>query len=208
MPNLVIYNQQGEQVGQIEAPASLFKAPLKKGALYHTVVSQTARQRQGTASTRTRSQVRGGGSKPWPQKGTGRARHGSIRSPIWTGGGVTFGPQPRNFGYKVPKKVRRAALSTALSSKNKQGKVLVMEGITLDRPHTKGVVSMLNSLKVEGKALFVTARPDHNLIKSARNIPGVSTTFSQQLNVLDILNHDYLIFTREALQRLEEVYGG
>lgn len=207
MPNLVIYNQQGEQVGQVEAPANLFKAPLKKGALYHTVISQAARQRQGTASTKTRGQVRGGGSKPWSQKGTGRARHGSIRSPIWAGGGIAFGPQPRNFGYKVPKKVRRAALRTALSIKNNQGKVLVMEEITLDRPHTRGVVNMLDSLKVEGKALLVTARPDHNLIKSTRNLPGINTTFSQQLNVLDILNHDYLIFTREALQKLEEVYG-
>ncbi|NMA91600.1 MAG: 50S ribosomal protein L4 [Firmicutes bacterium] len=208
MPKLAIYNQQGEQVGQIAPPAALFKAPLKKGALYHTAVSQAARQRQGSATTKTRGQVRGGGSKPWPQKGTGRARHGSIRSPLWVGGGVTFGPQPRDFGYKVPKKVRRAALSTALSAKNKGGKVLVLEELTLDRPHTKGVASLLKSLNVTGKVLFVTAEPDQNLIKSARNIPGVTVTFSRLLNVLAILNHDYLVFTREGLQQLEEVYGG
>jgi len=208
MPKIAIYNQQGEQVGQIEPPANLFGAPFRKGVVYHTVVSQAARQRQGNASTRTRSQVRGGGSKPWPQKGTGRARHGSTRSPIWVGGGITFGPQPRNFGYKVPKKVRRAALSSALSAKNEEGKVLVMDAITLDRPHTKGIINILESLKVAGKALFVTALPDHKLIKSTRNIPGVGATFYQLLNVLDILNYDYLIFTKEALQQLEEVYGG
>lgn len=208
MSKLAIYNQQGEQVGQIEPPAVLFEAPLKKGALYHAAICQAARQRLGCASTKIRSQVRGGGSKPWPQKGTGRARHGSTRSPIWTGGGVTFGPQPRSYGYKVPKKVRRAALNTALSAKNKQGKVLVVENITLDRPHTREVANLLVSLKVAGKTLFVTARPDGNLIKSVRNIPGIDATFSQLLNVLDVLNHDYLIFTSEALRQLEEVYGG
>lgn len=208
MPKLSLYNGDGEQVDEIEVQASLFGAPLKKGALYQTAVSQAARRRQGTASSKDRSEVRGGGSKPWPQKGTGRARHGSIRSPIWTGGGVTFGPHPRDFGTKVPKKMRRAALRTALTDKVNEGKLLVVDDFAIDSPRTKKVAALLDKLKVSGGALIVSAEADLNLIKSARNLPRVKTILARQLNVLDILTYNYLVMSREALQQVEEVFGG
>ena len=126
MPRLALYNRNGEQVGEMDVQEGLFDAPMKKGALYHTAVTQAARRRQGTAASRDRSEVRGGGSKPWPQKGTGRARHGSSRSPVWVGGGTVFGPHPREYGYNVPKKMRRAALRSILSDKVREGKLMVV----------------------------------------------------------------------------------
>ncbi len=208
MPKLALYNQSGEPVGEMEVPAALFDAPLKEAVVYQTAVAQAARRKQRTASTRTRAEVRGGGAKPWPQKGTGRARHGSIRSPLWKGGGIVFGPRPRPYTLRVPKKVRRAALYAVLSEKARRGQVLVVEEITLNEPRTKAVAGILKSLKAAGSALIVTARPDRNLIKSARNLPGVKTTLAEQLNVLDLLNCEHLILTREALTRVEEVFAG
>lgn len=207
MPKLTLYNRDGEQVSEVEVQAGLFDAPLKKGALYHTAVAQRARRRQGTASTKGRGFVRGGGAKPWPQKGTGRARHGSTRSPIWVGGAVTFGPHPRSFGYRVPKKIRRAALCSILSSKVREGKLVVVDDFKIEQPQTKDVVSLLRNLNVFAGALIVTAQPAPNVIKSARNLPGVNTITAAQLNVLDILNHDYIIFSREALEKVQEVFG-
>lgn len=207
MPKLAMYNQKGEPVGEMNVPAALFDAPLKEGAVYQTAVAQAAARRQGTASTKTRSEVRGGGTKPWPQKGTGRARHGSIRSPIWKGGGIVFGPQPRSYGFRVPKKVRRAALHAVLSEKARNGQILVVEEIVLPEPKTKTVAGILESLNAAGSALIVTAQPDQNLIKSARNLPGVKTTLARQLNVLDLLSYEYLVLTREALSAVEEVFG-
>ncbi len=208
MPKLSLYNRDGEQVDEIEVQASLFGAPLNKGALYQTAVSQAARRRQGTASTKDRSEVRGGGDKPWPQKGTGRARHGSIRSPIWVGGGVTFGPKPRDYKKAVPKKMRRAALKSALSDKFNEGKLVVVDDFAIDAPKTKQMVAMLEHLKVGGGVLVVNAQPDINVIKAARNLPRVRTILARQLNVLDILNHNYLVMSRDALQQVEEVFGG
>jgi len=208
MPKLSLYNRDGEQVDEIEVQASLFGAPLKKGALYQTAVSQAARRRQGTASTKDRSEVRGGGDKPWPQKGTGRARHGSVNSPIWVGGGVTFGPKPRDYHKTVPKKMRRAALKSALSDKYNEGKLVVVDDFAIDAPKTKQMAAMLDHLKVDSGALVVNALSDDNVIKAARNLPKVKTILARQLNVLDILNHDYLVMSKDALEQVEEVFGG
>jgi len=208
MPKLSLYNRDGEQVDEIEVQASLFGAPLKKGALHQTAVSQAARRRQGTASSKDRSEVKGGGSKPWPQKGTGRSRHGSTRSPIWVGGGATFGPHPRDFSTRVPKKMRRAALKSALSDKVNEGKLIVVDDFAIDTPQTKKVAALLEKLKVNGGALIVSEQPDLNIIKGARNLPRVKTTLARQLNVLDILTYNYLVMSRAALQQVEEVFGG
>ncbi|MDW7739594.1 MAG: 50S ribosomal protein L4 [Bacillota bacterium] len=208
MPKISLYNKDGEQVDEIELQASIFEVPLKMGAIHQTAVSQAARRRLGTASSKDRSEVRGGGSKPWPQKGTGRARHGSTRSPLWAGGGVTFGPQPRDFSTKVPKKMRQAALKSALSEKLAEGKLLVVDNFAIDTPQTKKMVSLLEHLKVCGGALIVNVNPDVNIIKSARNLPKVKTILARQLNVLDLLTYNYLVMSKEALQQVEEVFGG
>lgn len=208
MPKLSLYNRDGEQVDEIEVQASLFGAPLKRGALHQTAVSQAARRRQGTASSKDRSEVKGGGGKPWPQKGTGRSRHGSTRSPIWVGGGATFGPHPRDFSTKVPKKMRRAALKSALSDKVNEGKLIVVDDFAIDTPQTKKVAALLEKLKVNGGALIVSEQPDLNIIKGARNLPRVKTTLARQLNVLDILTYNYLVMSKAALQQVEEVFGG
>jgi len=208
MPKLSLYNRDGEQVDEIEVQASLFGAPLKRGALHQTAVSQAARRRQGTASSKDRSEVKGGGSKPWPQKGTGRSRHGSTRSPIWVGGGATFGPHPRDFSTRVPKKMRRAALKSALSDKVNEGKLIVVDDFAIDTPQTKKVAALLEKLKVNGGALIVSEQPDLNIIKGARNLPRVKTTLARQLNVLDILTYNYLVMSKAALQQVEEVFGG
>jgi large subunit ribosomal protein L4 len=207
MPKLTLYNRDGEQVSEVELLEGLFAAPIKEGALYHTALAQRASRRQGTAATKGRSFMRGGGAKPWPQKGTGRARHGSTRSPIWVGGAVTFGPQPRNFGYRVPKKMRRVALRSALSAKVQENKLVVVDGFEMEKPQTRAVVNMFEKLGVSGKTLIVIAGVDENMIKSARNLPGVKTITAPQLNVLDILDHDYLVLSRDALEKVEEVFG-
>ncbi len=150
MPKLSLYNSDGEQVDEVEVQASLFGAPLNQGAVYQAAVAQSARRRQGTASSKDRSEIRGGSSKPWPQKGTGRSRHGSTNSPIWTGGGVAFGPKPRDFGKKVPRKMRRVALRSVLSDKVREGKLLLIEDYGIDAPQTKKMVALLKGLKVGG----------------------------------------------------------
>ncbi|MBS3942929.1 MAG: 50S ribosomal protein L4 [Dethiobacter sp.] len=207
MPSLTLYNRDGEQVGEIEVQTALFAAPIKKSALYQTTISQAARKRQGTSAVRDRSEVRGGGNKPWAQKGTGRARHGSTRSPIWVGGGSVFGPHPRDYGFTVPKKIRRAALRSALSAKVGLGMLLVVDDLGVQEPKTKSMIQLLNKLKVFKSALIITAEPNPNVIKSARNLPRIKTTIARQLNVLDILSYDYLIMTGEALGIVQEVFG-
>lgn len=208
MPKLSLYNRDGEQVDEIEIQAALFEAPFKQGALHQTVVSQATRRRLGTASSKDRSEVSGGGTKPWPQKGTGRSRHGSTRSPIWVGGGATFGPQPRDFGTKVPKKMRRAALKSALSDKVREGKLILVDDFAIDTPQTKKMAALLDKLKVSGGALIVGDQPDMNVIKAARNLPRVKTILARQLNSLDILTYNYLVMSKAALQQVEEVFGG
>lgn len=208
MPKLAIYNNEGEQVDQIDVQESLFSAPIKQGAMHQAAVTQAARRRLGTASTRDRGEIRGGASKPWPQKGTGRSRHGSINSPIWTGGGVAFGPRPRDYDPKMPKKMRRAALKSALSDKVSEGKLLVVEMFVFEKPQTKTMAGLLKKLNVIDSALIVIDQPDLNMIKSARNLPRVKTILARQLNVLDILTYNHLVLSKEALKQVEEVFGG
>jgi large subunit ribosomal protein L4 len=168
---------------------------------------QQASLRRGTHATKNRAAVRGGGKKPWRQKGTGRARHGSIRSPLWVGGGVVFGPQPRSYAYKLPKKVRRLAIKSALSSKVLDSQVVVLDELKMDQPKTKEMVQVLKNLGVDRKALIVADQLEENAVLSARNIPGVKLIPADGLNVLDVLYHDKLILTRGAVNRVEEVLG-
>lgn len=205
MPIVAVYNMSGEQVGEVELKADIFGIPVHRQALHDAVVMQLAGMRQGTHDTKTRAEVRGGGRKPWRQKGTGRARHGSIRSPIWRGGGIVFGPHPRDYSYTIPKKVRRLALKSALSAKVENGNIIVLEDLKFVAPRTKDMVSVLSNLKVNNKALVVTADRDENVYKSARNIPGIKPMAAEGLNVYDLLAHNTLVITRDAVGRVEEV---
>jgi len=208
MPKVALYNIQGDKVGEIELSDEVFGVEIRPDIMHRAVLSYLANQRLGTASTLTRAEVSGGGRKPWRQKGTGRARHGSIRSPIWRKGGIVFGPKPRSFSMKMPKKLKRFALKSAISAKTKENELILLDSLTMEAPKTKQMVSILSNLKVDKKSLIVIADKDENVVKSARNIPGVKTTYVNTLNVYDILNHDYLIMTQEAAKRVEEVYAG
>lgn len=203
MPKVAVYNTRGEQVGEIELKDEVFGQPVNEAVMHEVVVMQLANRRRGTHDTLVRGEVRGGGRKPWRQKGTGRARHGSIRSPIWRGGGTVFGPHPRDYGYSVPKKVRRLALKSALSAKVNEGRIVVLDDLTIPAPKTREMVEILNNLKAD-KALVVTAGADINVEKSARNIPGVKSLAAAHLNVYDILDHPTLVITRDAVAKVEE----
>ncbi|MEB1809819.1 MAG: 50S ribosomal protein L4 [Bacillaceae bacterium] len=205
MPKVALFNQSGSQVGDIELSDAVFGIEPNEHVLHDAVVMQQASLRQGTHKTKGRSEVRGGGRKPWRQKGTGRARQGSIRSPQWVGGGVVFGPTPRDYGYKLPKKVRRLAIKSALSSKVKAAEIVVLEELALNAPKTKEMVSILSSLSADRKALIVTADYNDAVALSARNIPGVTFVSAEGVNVLDVLKHDKLIITKGAVEKVEEV---
>lgn len=205
MPKVALFNQNGTQVGDIELSEAVFGIEPNKSVLHDAVVMQQASLRQGTHDVKGRSEVRGGGRKPWRQKGTGRARQGSIRSPQWVGGGVVFGPTPRSYSYKLPKKVRRLAIKSALASKVQAEEIVVLEGLTLDAPKTKEMVAILNNLQADRKALVVTADYNDNVALSARNIPGVTFVTADGINVLDVLKHDKLVITKDAVQKVEEV---
>ncbi len=207
MPTIELLNMQGERVGEIALHPLIFDCKVKKPLLHDVARMLMNNQRRGTASTKTRGEVRGGGKKPWRQKGTGRARAGSTRSPIWKGGGIVFGPKPRDYRFVLPKKVRRAALCSALSAKAQGNQIMVLDSLSLAQPKTKEIARLLDVLKVQGKALLVTGSPDLNVYKSGRNIPGVKTVVARQLNVLDILNHDTLIMTKDAVASVEEVFA-
>ncbi|RKD34115.1 50S ribosomal protein L4 [Thermohalobacter berrensis] len=207
MPKVALYNVSGEQMGEIELSEEVFGAEINEHVLHEAVKNHLANRRQGTQSAKTRAEVRGGGRKPWRQKGTGRARHGSIRSPIWKGGGVVFAPKPRDYGYKLPKKVRRLAMKSALSSKVANNEMVVLDELKMERPKTKDMVNILKNLNSKKKALIVMSQKDENVIKSARNIPGVMTTLVNSLNVYDILNYDTFIITKDAVSKVEEVYA-
>lgn len=208
MPEVALYNQQGEQIGEIELFDAVFAVPVNEAVMHQAVVAYLANRRVATAKVKIRSEVRGGGRKPWRQKGTGRARHGSIRSPIWRGGGVVFGPTGRqNFKQSLPKKMKRLALKSALSSKVNSGSLLVLDALQMDVPKTKEMIKLLEKLQTGRKVLLVLESPQVNVIKSARNIPGVKTTQAEQLSVYDILNTDHLIMTRDAVSRVEEVFA-
>lgn len=205
MPKLALYNQTGAQIGDIELSDAVFGIEPNEHVLHQVVVMQLASLRQGTHSTKTRGEVSGGGAKPWRQKGTGRARQGSIRTPHWVGGGTVFGPKPRSYKYKLPKKVRRLALKSALSSKVKANEMIVVDDLQIEKPKTKEMVAILANLSAEGKTLIVTGDYNETVTLSARNIPGVKTIEARQVNVLDVLKYDKMIMTKGAVERVEEV---
>lgn len=209
MATVAVYDITNNQVGDIELNDSIFGVEMNAGLLHQAVVMQLAAQRLGTHATKTRGFVRGGGRKPWKQKGTGRARAGSTRSPLWVGGGTVFGPTvfgPTVFGPH-PRKQRRLALKCALSDKVKSGDLIVLESLNFDAPKTKQVVKMLGDFGVDSKALFITADEAENVEKSARNIPGAKAIQALGLNVYDILHHDKLFITKDAITRIEEVFA-
>jgi large subunit ribosomal protein L4 len=205
MPKVALLNQSGSNVGEIELNDSVFGIEPNQHVLFEAVIMQRASLRQGTHKVKNRSEVAGGGRKPWSKKGTGRARQGSIRSPQWRGGGVVFGPTPRSYSYKLPKKVRRLAIKSALSSKVIDNSIVVLEDLALNAPKTKEMAAVLKGLSVERKALIVTADNNENVALSARNIPNVTVVTANGVNVLDVLNHDKLIMTKAAVQKVEEV---
>lgn len=205
MPKVAVYNVDGQQVGDIDLNDEVFGVEVNEPLMHQAVVRHLANQRQGTVATKTRGEVRGGGRKPWRQKGTGRARHGSIRSPIWVGGGVTFGPQPRDYRQKMPKKSRRAALRSALSGKVQAGEFVVVDAIEFAAPRTKEMVRLLGHFTSPGeKALVVTVDGDRNVVLSARNLPGVAAMRAADLNVYDVLAHGKLLVTKDAVRHIEE----
>lgn len=206
MPKVNVYNVLGETVGEIELNEDIFNTEINEHAVYEVVKNQLANRRQGTQSTKTRAEVRGGGRKPWRQKGTGRARQGSIRAPHWVGGGVVFAPKPRSYSYKVPKKVKRLAMKSALTSKVVNEQIIVLEELNLEEPKTKEMVKILGNIKAGKKALIVMDEKNINVVKSAKNIPNVQTTLVNTLNVYDILNFDSFIITKDAVKKVEEVY--
>lgn len=205
MPKVTVFNVSGAQVGELELAENVFGITPNVHVMHSAVLLQQAAERQGTHKTKGRSEVRGGGRKPWKQKGTGRARQGSIRSPQWVGGGVVFGPTPRSYGFKLPKKVRRLAIKSALSSKVVAENVIVLDQLAFAAPKTKEFANILNNLKVERKALVVTANYEDNVALSARNIPGVKFVAADGINVRDVLVYDKLIITKEAVEKVQEV---
>lgn len=205
MPKVALFNVSGSQIGEVELNDAVFGIEPNTHVLHEAVVMQRASLRFGTHKVKGRSEVRGGGRKPWKQKGTGRARQGSIRSPQWVGGGVVFGPTPRSYSYKLPKKVRRLAIKSALSAKVIDQDIIVLDALTLSAPKTKEFAAILNNLKVDRKALVVAPSYDDNVALSARNIPGVKFVAADGINVLDVLSYDKLIITKEAVQKVEEV---
>ncbi|MCT4594492.1 MAG: 50S ribosomal protein L4 [Anaeromicrobium sp.] len=207
MPKVDIINVSGQQVGDIELSENIFGAEINASVLHEVVKNYLANQRQGTQSAKTRAEVRGGGRKPWRQKGTGRARQGSTRSPQWVGGGVVFAPKPRDYRYTLPKKVKRLAMKSALSSKVKESEMIVLDELALETFKTKDMINILSNVKAGKKALIVLPEVDEKVIKSASNIPGVTTTIVGALNVYDILNHNNFIVTKEAVAKIEEVYA-
>ncbi len=207
MSTISVFDMAGNQVSETELNDSVFGITPNEGVMHAMVVNYLANQRQGTQSTLTRTEVRGGGRKPWRQKGTGHARQGSTRAPQWVHGGVALGPKPRDYRYALNKKVRRLAMKSALSTKVLDNNMIVLDSLTLDNYKTKTVVDMLKALGVEGKALIVTAEADTKVIKSAANIPGVKTAAVNTLNVYDILNYDKFIVVKNAVGKIEEVYA-
>lgn len=208
MPKAALYNTKGEQVGEVELSDDVFGVEVRPDIMHRAVVNFLANQRQGTSSTLTRGEVSGGGRKPWRQKGTGRARHGSIRSPLWRKGGIVFGPKPRSYNFTLPKKLKRYALKSALSSKVVDNELIILDSLKIEAPRTKIMAEILKNIKADKKALIVLPDKDENVEKSARNLPGIKTTSVNTLNVYDILNHENLIITKEAVERVEEVYAG
>ncbi|MDE6357543.1 MAG: 50S ribosomal protein L4 [Eubacteriales bacterium] len=203
--NVKVFDMSGKETGSIELNENIFGAEVNEHVMHQAVVQYLANQRQGTKSAKTRAEVRGGGRKPWRQKGTGRARQGSIRSPQWTGGGVVFAPKPRDFSFKLNKKVKRLALKSALTSKVNEEKFVVLEELKLPEIKTKEMQKVLNNLKIN-KGLVVLEENNRNVVLSTRNIPNVKTAGVNTINVYDILKYETFVVTKEALSKIEEVY--
>lgn len=203
MPKVTLYKQDGTENGQIELNDAIFGIEPNESVVFDAVIMQRASMRQGTHAVKNRSQVRGGGRKPWRQKGTGRARQGSIRSPQWVGGGVVFGPTPRSYAYKLPKKVRRLAIRSALSMKAAENQIKVIEGLAFEAPKTKAFKEILTNLNL-GKTLVVLEGDNDNAYLSARNLPNVKVIDERNVNVLDVVNYDTILITKQALETVEE----
>ena len=206
MANVKVYNMEGSEVGSIELNDAVFGVKVNEHLMHMAVVSQLANKRQGTQSAKTRAEVRGGGRKPWKQKGTGHARQGSTRSPQWKGGGVVFAPKPRDYSFKMNKKEKTFAVKSALTSRVADSKIFVLDSLTLDEIKTKKMAGVLNNLKVN-KALIVISEKDEKVILSARNIPQVKASLFNAINVYDILEYDSLVITKDAVAKIEEVYA-
>jgi len=206
MPTVGLFNKEGQKVGDVELAESVFGVEVNTDAVHQVVVALLANKRQGNQSAKTRAEVSGGGIKPWRQKGTGRARQGSTRSPQWIHGGIVFAPKPRSYRISVPKSMKRVAMKSALSSKVAENEIIVLESLELEAPKTKEVVKMLGALNVK-KALIVVAESNENVYKSVRNIEGVSVIPANNLNVYDILKYDNFIVTKDAVSKIEEVYA-
>lgn len=206
MPSIKVLNQNGAEVSTLELDESVFGAEYREALIHQVVVAQLNNKRQGTKSTLTRTEVRGGGIKPWRQKGTGRARQGSIRSPQWTGGGVVFAPKPRDFSQKVNKVAKRNALVSALSAKLADGNMIVVDKIALENVKTKEMVAVMNALNVDKRALLVVTGEDAAVVRAAKNIPTVTTMASELINVYDLVANEKLVVTEAAVKKIEEAY--
>jgi large subunit ribosomal protein L4 len=207
MAKVKVLKQDGSAAGEITLKDEVFGIEPSEYAVYEAVKNYLANQRQGTQSAKTRSEVRGGGAKPFRQKGTGRARQGSRVAPNHVGGGIVFAPKPRDYSYKIPKKVKRLAMKSVLSAKVKDGEIIIIDNLAFEEPKTKEMIAFLAGVNAEKKALIVTAGKDENVVLSASNIPGVGTTHTGSLNVYDILNHISFIVTKDAVKKIEEVYS-
>ncbi len=207
MPKIDVYNIEGKKVSSIDLKEEIFGIEPNEALVHSVLVNHLANQRQGTQSTKTRSEVRGGGRKPWRQKGTGRARQGSIRAPQWIKGGIALGPKPRSYTYRVNKKEKKLAIKSVLSSKVLENKLTVVDKIELKEIKTKAMVNALNNLKLEGKSLIVIPSKDENIQKSARNIEGVRTASIDTMNIFDLLKYTNLVLTVDTVKKLEEVYA-
>ncbi len=208
MAEIEIINKDNKSVGKADLPDDIFGVEVKRGLLHEVVLNHLANKRQGTAATKTKGLVRGGGRKPYKQKGTGRARAGSIRSPLWKGGGTVFGPQPRDYSYKLPKKAKWSALSSALTAKFADGEVIVVDDISVAEPKTKVVRGMLDGLGIKNNVLIIIPEKNEALELAARNIPRVSVARVSELNVYALLSHDKLLISTEAVEKMKEVYLG
>lgn len=205
MPEIDLYSMDGNKKGKIELSETVFDVDVNETILHQALVRQMAGARRGTHSTKTRGKVRGGGKKPWRQKGTGRARHGSIRSPLWVGGGITFGPAPRDYSQKMPKKMRRLALKGVLSAKVREGKMMALDALTFEKPRTRDFIKMLEALELPENALFIVNGYNRATEKSASNLQGVKIIDTSVLNIYDMLKYDRLVITEDAISRVEEV---
>lgn len=205
--NVRLLNPTGERTGEVSLDEAIFGARVNVPLMHQVVLAQLAAARAGTHSSKTRGEVRGGGAKPWRQKGTGKARHGSIREPQWKGGGITFGPKPRDHSVSVPKKMKAVALRSALSVRLREERLLVVDGFTAERPKTKDAVAALKAWNVEGKVLLVLATGEENVAYSFRNLPKIHVIAEQQLNVYDVMNADHLIFSRAAVEQFQARHG-